>query len=142
MSRGVDFVITGCVITVDPERHVYPDGAVAVDDGRIVDVGQRQEIETSYLGRSRLGGSRDIVMPGLIDTHNHMAQALVRGLALEDLPNIYRIYAPAEALTGLEGLKTSARVTMANLLKGGVTTTTDTPRVLRTRTQWARLHWR
>lgn len=124
--ESVDYLITGTVITVDPESRVIEDGAVAVSGSRIVAIGHRSDIEAQYECRLRLGGSRDLVLPGLIDTHNHMAQALVRGLAAEDFPNITRIYIPAEEVLGVEGLRTSARVTMANLLRSGVTTTTDT----------------
>ena len=126
MTESVDYLITGTVITVDPDRRVFLDGAVAVTDGRIAAVGPREEVEASHEASARLGGPRDVVIPGLIDTHNHMAQALVRGMAAEDFPNITRIYIPAEDILGIEGIKTSARVTMTNLLRGGVTTTTDT----------------
>ena len=126
MAESVDFLLTGTVATVDPERRVFLDGAVAVAGGRIVAVGQRDDVESRYVATTRLGGSRDLIIPGLIDTHNHMAQALVRGLAAEDYPNITRVYIPAEDVLGVEGVKTSARVTMANLLRAGVTTTTDT----------------
>jgi hypothetical protein len=88
MGETVDYLVSGTVITVDPERRVFLDGAVAVDDGRIVDVGRHRDVEAAYEGRKRLAGSRNIVMPGLIDTRNHMAQALVRSPALEDYPNI------------------------------------------------------
>ncbi|MCY3617550.1 MAG: amidohydrolase family protein [Acidimicrobiaceae bacterium] len=124
--QAADFVITGTVITVDAERRVYTDGAVAVRDSRIVAVGPRADVEAIYEGGCRLGGPRDLVIPGLIDTHNHMAQALVRSMALEDLPNITRVYIPAEDVLGDDGIRTSARVAMANLLRAGVTTTTDT----------------
>ena len=124
--RAVDFVVTGTVVTADPERRVFGDGAVAVRGSTIVAVGPRAEVEAACSGGRRLGGPRDVVIPGLIDTHNHMAQALVRGMALEDLPNITRVYIPAEDVLGDDGLRTSSRVTMANLLRAGVTTTTDT----------------
>ena len=124
--READFVVTGTVVTADAERRVFLDGAVAVAGSRIVAVGPRAEVEAACSGGRRLGGPRDLVVPGLIDTHNHMAQALVRGTAFEDLPNITRIYIPAEDVLGDDGIRTSARVTMANLLRAGVTTTTDT----------------
>ena len=124
--QAADFVITGTVITADPERRVFLDGAVAVTGSKIVAVGPRAEVEAAYEGSRRLGGPRDLVIPGLIDSHNHMAQALVRGMAFEDLPNITRIYIPAEDVLGDDGIRTSCRVTMANLLRAGVTTTTDT----------------
>ncbi|MCY4664471.1 MAG: amidohydrolase family protein [Acidimicrobiaceae bacterium] len=125
-QQAADFVITGTVVTVDAERRVFTDGAVAVRDSRIVAVGPRTEVEAAYEPGRRLGGPRDLVIPGLIDSHNHMAQALVRSMAFEDLPNITRIYIPAEDVLGDDGIRTSARVTMANLLRAGVTTTTDT----------------
>ena len=124
--QPADFLAVGTVITSDPQRRVFLDGAVAVRDGRITAVGPRAEVEAAHDARRRLGGPRDLVIPGLIDTHNHMAQALVRGMALEDLPNITRVYIPAEDVLGDDGIRTSSRVTMANLLRAGVTTTTDT----------------
>ena len=125
-AEAADFVVTGTVVTADPERRVFLDGAVAVAGSRIVAVGPRSEVESAHSGRRRLGGPRDLVIPGLVDSHNHMAQALVRSMAFEDLPNITRVYIPAEDVLGDDGIRTSARVTMANLLRAGVTTTTDT----------------
>ena len=124
--QAADFAVTGTVITADADRRVFLDGAVAVAGSRIVAVGPRAEVEAAHPGSRRLGGPRDLVIPGLIDSHNHMAQALVRSMALEDLPNITRVYIPAEDVLGDSGIRTSARVTMANLLRAGVTTTTDT----------------
>ena len=126
MTQFADFLVLGTVITSDPDRRMFLNGAVAVHDGRIAAVGPRAEVEAAYEAGRRLGGPRDLVIPGLIDTHNHMAQALVRGMALEDLPNITRVYIPAEDVLGDHGIRTSARITMANLLRAGVTTTTDT----------------
>ena len=129
MSTGpseVDYLITGAVVTSDPGRRVFLDGAVAVEGTRIAAVGPRSEVQRAFTARRHLGGRRHIVIPGLIDTHNHMAQALVRDLVVEDFPNIVRIYIPAEDLLGDDGIRTSARVGMSNLLRCGVTTTTDT----------------
>jgi 5-methylthioadenosine/S-adenosylhomocysteine deaminase len=125
-AEAADFMVTGTVITVDAERRVFLDGAVAVKGSRIVAVGPRTDVEAAHPAARRLGGPRDLVIPGLIDSHNHMAQALVRSMAFEDLPNITRIYIPAEDVLGDDGIRTSSRVTMSNLLRAGVTTTTDT----------------
>ena len=43
---AVDLLVTnGVVITVDAERRIYRDGAIAIDDGRIVEVGRSAELE-------------------------------------------------------------------------------------------------
>ena len=73
-----------------------------------------------------LGGPHRFVIPGLIDCHNHLAQALVRDYALEDLPNIYRIYIPAEMAMDADDARVSAQVGIAQLLRSGATTVAET----------------
>ena len=76
--------------------------------------------------RRTLGGSRRIVLPGLIDRHNHLAQALVREYALEDYPNIYRVYIPCEMAMDQHDADVSARFGISQLLRAGVTTVAET----------------
>ena len=45
--------------------------AVAVSDGRIVAVGERDEIEPRYAGFTRVDCKRGVLMPGLVDSHTH-----------------------------------------------------------------------
>jgi hypothetical protein len=47
-----DTIITGTVVTMDGERHIYDDGAVAVSGDTIVAVGPRAGIEERYEGRT------------------------------------------------------------------------------------------
>jgi 5-methylthioadenosine/S-adenosylhomocysteine deaminase len=125
VPQSVDWLLTGTVITSDADRRVISDGAVAVSDTRIVAVGPRAEIEAAYSGQRR-GGSRAFVLPGLIDCHNHLAQSLVRSLIANELPMIYRLYLPAEDAMTLDQVGISARLCMAQLLRSGVTTVTET----------------
>lgn len=92
MSESVDYLIEGIVITMDAQRRIIRDGAVAVRKSRIVEVGSSSELKKKYTAEQVLGGPRRFVTPGFIDCHNHMAQALVREYALEDYPNIYRVW--------------------------------------------------
>ncbi|MGH3029986.1 MAG: amidohydrolase family protein [Gaiellaceae bacterium] len=126
MPESVDLVIEGTVITMDPARRVLGDGAVAVRGDRIVAVDAADEIRSRYEPARVLGGRRRIVLPGLIDCHNHLAQALVRDYALEDFPNIYRIYIPAEMAMSPEDADVSAKVGIAQLLRAGATTVAET----------------
>ena len=78
--RSVDLVVThGVVISVDAERRIFLDGAVAVDRGQIVAVGRTAEIETAYAGRRTIDASGGAVTPGFIDGHTHISQHLGRG---------------------------------------------------------------
>ena len=121
-----DLLIEGTVITMDPERRVIRDGAVAVVGDRIAAVGTAAELAERYEAARTLGGERRMVLPGLIDCHNHLAQALVREYALEDYPNIYRVYIPTEMAMDEHDADVSARFGISQLLRAGVTTVAET----------------
>lgn len=73
----------GRLVTMDAERAILPDGAIAIGGGRIVAVGLDREIapRVDALTIRDLGGA--IVHPGLIDAHAHTGTDLVRGLLPE-----------------------------------------------------------
>ena len=77
-KQRVEMLVEGTVVTMDAERRVIRDGAVAVDAGRIVEVGKAADLRARFEAARTLGGVRRFVIPGLIDCHNHLAQALVR----------------------------------------------------------------
>ena len=57
--QSVDLVLKhGTVITMDPDRRILEDGAVAVNNGRIVAVGKTDELEALYQA-ARTGGAAD-----------------------------------------------------------------------------------
>jgi cytosine/adenosine deaminase-related metal-dependent hydrolase len=111
---------------MDPARRVIRDGAVAVKDDRIVAVDGCDVVRARFDTERTLGGTRRFVLPGLIDCHNHLAQALVREYALEDYPNIYRVYIPCEIAMDQHDADVSARFGISQLLRAGVTTVAET----------------
>src|SRR5258706_1554353 len=79
---GADLlVVGGTIVTMDGERRVIENGAVAVERGRIVAVGPRAAIEARYPARQKIDATGRLVLPGLINTHTHAAMSLFRGLA-------------------------------------------------------------
>jgi 5-methylthioadenosine/S-adenosylhomocysteine deaminase len=126
MSESADLLIEGTVITMDPARRVIRDGAVAVKSNRIVAVDRAHDVRARFDTERTLGGTRRFVLPGLIDCHNHLAQALVREYALEDYPNIYRVYIPCEIAMDQHDADVSARFGISQLLRAGVTTVAET----------------
>jgi 5-methylthioadenosine/S-adenosylhomocysteine deaminase len=126
MPESADLLIEGTVITMDPARRVVRDGAVAVKDDRIVAVDGADVVRARFDTERTLGGPRRFVLPGLIDCHNHLAQALVREYALEDYPNIYRVYIPCEIAMDQHDADVSARFGISQLLRAGVTTVAET----------------
>lgn len=55
-----------------PEKSIVSDGAIAVDRGRIVDIGKTGELESRFESDETLDVTGKIVTPGLIDCHTHL----------------------------------------------------------------------
>jgi len=72
----------GPVLTMDAERRVIEDGAVAVTAGRIVAVGPREEVEAAHPAPRVVDAARKLVMPGLIDVHAHAGHGLVKSMGI------------------------------------------------------------
>lgn len=76
-----DTIIThGYVVTMNPQRTIYSDGAVAIEGKKIVAVGPTSEILASHKAPQTIDASGKIVLPGLIDGHNHPNQYLSKGI--------------------------------------------------------------
>ena len=96
----VDLIITGgAVVTMDAARHIYNDGAVAVLGDSIVAAGSRNDIASRYDAARTIDARNEIVMPGLINGHQHAAMSLFRGLADDLALNdwLQKYIFPAEA---------------------------------------------
>jgi 5-methylthioadenosine/S-adenosylhomocysteine deaminase len=122
----VDLLAAGTLVTMDGDDRIVADGAVAILGNRIVAIGHASDIQSHYAAARTIGGRNHIVIPGLIDCHNHLAQSLVRDHSHEDLPGIYRLYIPAEQAMTPEEAGVAARVGIAQLLRSGTTTVAET----------------
>jgi 5-methylthioadenosine/S-adenosylhomocysteine deaminase len=71
----------GFVVTVDANARVIDDGAVAIRDGIIVDVGPTAEV-AARIGpeAERIDARGCIVVPGFVNTHQHLWYGLFKGL--------------------------------------------------------------
>lgn len=50
---------------------IQPNAAVAVTNGRVVDVGPQDAIRARYAGSSQVDCGRGVLTPGLVDSHTH-----------------------------------------------------------------------
>jgi len=81
-GRPIDLIWSArYVVTEDAQRRVIDNGAIAVLNDRIVDVGPRAEIDAKYFATYRIEQPNAILAPGLINTHTHAAMSLFRGVA-------------------------------------------------------------
>ena len=69
------------IITMDAERRILKDGAIAIEQDRIVAIGTTREVTAKFNADKTIDARGKFVLPGLIDTHVHNTQQLGRGLA-------------------------------------------------------------
>ena len=119
-----DLIIDGAtVISMDPRRRVIHDGAVVIENQRILALGKTSTIKRKYHADTRIHAKNKILMPGLIDCHVHLAQALIRGTADDvDLIPWLRdyVWVLQGNFTDKDGA-TSAELCIAEMLKSGTT---------------------
>ena len=75
MTRTI--IKNGTVVSLDPEIGDLDDADVLIEDGEIIDVGHG----LSSSGAEPIDASGQIVVPGFVDSHIHLAQTQVRGIA-------------------------------------------------------------
>lgn len=76
----VDLVIIhGYVVTMDAERRVFADGAIAVSGRDIVAVGPSAEVLAAYEPARTIDAAGGVVHPGFVECHSHVTYHLARG---------------------------------------------------------------
>ena len=78
-------LINGIIITVDENNRVIENGYVAIQDERIVEIGEMSELKGTAKKVMNMEGHA--ILPGLIDGHGHCGHSLQRTLNEHD-PNI------------------------------------------------------
>ena len=71
----------GLVMTMDPQRKIVTDGAVAIKGNQIVEIGRTEDLKGKYPNPKRVIGAKNkLVMPGLINTHVHLNIQAPKGI--------------------------------------------------------------
>jgi 5-methylthioadenosine/S-adenosylhomocysteine deaminase len=78
-------ILGGTVVTARPDGQVITDGGLAIVGETILAIGPRQELTERFQAQRTLNAAGEIVFPGLVDTHTHLYQTLLKGLG-DDLP--------------------------------------------------------
>ena len=109
----------------------YENGAVVIDGEQIVEVGDSAALRQKYPDADVIDAQGGVIMPGLINMHNHIYSAFARGLSIKG-------YSPKDFNDILEGQwwkidrhlthennRLSAYAVYADCIKNGVTTVFD-----------------
>lgn len=121
----------GRVITRDAKNPFIENGAVVVDGTVIKEVGGYADMKAKYPGAELIDAKGGVIMPGMINAHNHIYSAMSRGISI----NGYNPKGFLDILDGmwwtidrnltLEGTRYSAAATYIDCIKNGCTTIFD-----------------
>ncbi|GAC1327097.1 MAG: amidohydrolase family protein [Beijerinckiaceae bacterium] len=116
----------GLVLTLDEHDTIIPDGAIAVRDRRIVAVASRAEVERLWTAERVLSCPDHILMPGLINVHNHTPLMITRGM-IEDLgfAPMFTGSVPQGHHLSMEDTQALSQLGVYELLRNGCTTVVD-----------------
>ena len=128
-KKSVDLIVqNGTVVTMDANRRIIENGAVAVEKGAIVAVGTSTTINRQFSSKQTVNAQNKIVIPGLVNTHTHIPMTLFRGIADDlDLQEwLTKFIFPAEAKNVTEDfVRVGTRLGLAEMIRGGTTTYCD-----------------
>lgn len=115
------------VVTVDRERRVLRDGAVAVEGDRIVAVGPTAEVAARQAAERTIDARGKIVFPGLVNTHNHLFQTMLKGLGDDRVLSDWfaNMTAPSAVSLDEETVYHAAMIGCLDGLRSGTTTMLD-----------------
>ena len=126
MSANLTVVRAGHVLTMGPLGEIA-DGAVVIAGEFIADVGSFAELSRKYPGAAVVGDAYGIVIPGLVNAHTHMSEALIPGMA--ETLSIWvwatRLLMPVMPHVTREMARVGSLFRGAELIRSGVTTVND-----------------
>lgn len=121
----------GRMITRNDANPFLENGAVCIDGKKIKKVGQTEALKTEFPEAEFIDAKGGVIMPGLINTHNHIYSAMARGLSIDG----YNPKGFLDILAGMwwtidnhltpEQTRQSAIATYIDCIKNGVTTVFD-----------------
>jgi 5-methylthioadenosine/S-adenosylhomocysteine deaminase len=128
MQEADLIVLPRWLVPIEPANTVLENHALAVRDGRIVDLGPADAVRAAWKARETLSLPSHALMPGLVNLHTHAAMSLLRGLA-DDLPLMdwlqHHIWPAEGAHVSRQFCEDGVRLAAAEFIRGGITCFND-----------------
>ena len=125
-----DILITGgTLLTMSGAMEIIDNPVIGIRNGRIVVVEKGDDAPAAkFTARETLSATGCVILPGLVNTHNHLPMACFRGLA-DDLPLMEWLHDrmfPTEAkYVNRHMVYDGSRLAMAEMILSGTTTFCD-----------------
>ncbi len=121
-------IIARWVIPVEPDGAVMENYALAIVDGRIVDLLPQHEAGSKYRAKSIEKFEHHALIPGLVNAHTHSAMSYLRGIA-DDLPLMQwlndHIWPLEQKWMSEKFVADGTELAIAEMLRGGTTCFND-----------------
>ena len=116
------------IVTVNGDREILENHSLLIEGSRIKDIGPSKLIKEKYKEiNKKIDGSGKIIFPGLINTHNHLFQNLLKGLG-DDLVLsdwLKRMTFPSAAHLSSKDTYDAAMLGCVDGIRSGTTTMLD-----------------
>ena len=107
---------------VDEDFELIKGSSIAIKDERIERIAPLEELLKAYDFDRILEGRGHVYMPGLVDSHMHTGQQLLRGRVLDEMPMIWtRIMLPFESTLTSDMMRLSAGLAALCMIRSGTT---------------------
>ena len=125
--EAADLVIKNAwIVTMDQERRIFRDGAIAIRGDQIVGVGRSDDITRQFSARESIDGTdRFVVTPGFVNGHIHVTgEPITRGLVPDNTnwqENVFGWLIPTYLAQSSSDEKLSAQLAALEMLRTGTT---------------------
>ncbi|WP_439571123.1 amidohydrolase family protein [Sphingomonas sp.] len=124
---AADLLVThSWVVTMDADRRIFRDGALAIAGDRIVAVGPSDLVERSVVAREVIDGrDRYVVTPGMVNCHVHITgEPITRGHVPDDADwatNVFEWLIPTYLAQTPDEERIAAQLAALEMLRSGTT---------------------
>ena len=108
------------IVTMNPDREIITNGAIRIEGSKIVAIDKSENFPESP---ASINGGGMVALPGLIDTHAHADQSLLRGLGdqMHWVPFLDKIVDPYLSERSIHHSVLANQLSMIEMIKGGTT---------------------
>jgi 5-methylthioadenosine/S-adenosylhomocysteine deaminase len=113
------------IVSMNKKREILENRTVVVEGDKIKEITINNQIDKKFKNYKVIDGSGKILLPGLINSHTHIALSLLKGVALPVREGLYEVMWPIERLRTAEDCYIGALAGAIEAVKNGTTTIVD-----------------
>jgi 5-methylthioadenosine/S-adenosylhomocysteine deaminase len=125
----VDTILTGgVVITMNQSFDLITDGAIAIQDSKIIAVDSSAVINSTYTADEIIACNGQYILPGFVNAHTHAPMTLLRGLADDlrlDVWLMGYIMPTEREFVSPEFVRLGTKLACAEMIRSGITAFAD-----------------